>query len=257
MRADVELVRADNPSPYTLEGTNTWVLDRSPAYVVDPGPALDAHLDAVAAACAARGGCGGVVLTHEHPDHADGLDGLLRRVGADVAVGRGAQDGDALGPLVALATPGHAREHVAWACDDVVCTGDAVLGRGSVFLFPDRADALHAYLSALRRLAAMEPAALLPGHGPLVEDPQAKLAEIVAHRLARERRLVAALDRGARTVDALLDDAWSDAPAVLRAAATVTLAVHLDELERRGELPDGVERPEVAALAARHGAGAP
>jgi glyoxylase-like metal-dependent hydrolase (beta-lactamase superfamily II) len=86
---------------------------------------------------------------------------------------------------------------------------------------------------------------LLPGHGPPVTDAAAKLDEYVAHRLDRERRLLAALDAGRRTVDELLDDAWSDAPAQLRPAAAITLAAHLDKLAEDGRLPDGVERPEV------------
>jgi glyoxylase-like metal-dependent hydrolase (beta-lactamase superfamily II) len=104
---------------------------------------------------------------------------------------------------------------------------------------------LRAYLDALRELRALDLALLLPGHGPPVTDPAAKLEEYVAHRLDRERRLLEALDRGRRTVDELLDDAWSDAPPALRLPAAVTLAAHLDKLEEDGLLPDGVERPEV------------
>jgi hypothetical protein len=89
---------------------------------------------------------------------------------------------------------------------------------------------------------------ICPGHGPIVLDPAAKLDEYVAHRLARERRLVAALDDGLRTADELLDRAWSDAPSALRAAATVTLAAHLDKLDEEGRLPDGVERPQLSLL---------
>jgi glyoxylase-like metal-dependent hydrolase (beta-lactamase superfamily II) len=84
---------------------------------------------------------------------------------------------------------------------------------------------------------------LLPGHGPPVHDPAAKLDQYIAHRLDRERRLVAALDAGARTVDELLDQVWDDAPAALRPAAAVTLAAHLDKLADEGRLPTGVERP--------------
>jgi hypothetical protein len=89
---------------------------------------------------------------------------------------------------------------------------------------------------------------ICPGHGPIVLEPAAKLDEYVAHRLERERRLVAALDDGLRTADELLDRAWSDAPAALRAAATVTLAAHLDKLDEEGRLPDGVERPQLSLL---------
>jgi hypothetical protein len=87
---------------------------------------------------------------------------------------------------------------------------------------------------------------LCPGHGPLVLDPAAKLDEYVAHRLDRERRLEAALAEGLRSVEDLLDHVWSDAPSSLRAAATVTLAAHLDKLDEEGRLPAGVERPRTA-----------
>ena len=232
---DVAVVRADNPGPFTLTGTNTWLVGRDPCWVVDPGPALDEHLDAVAAEAGRRGGAGGIALTHHHDDHAGGLAGLRERLGLG--------DREALGPLVAVPTPGHTAGHRAFVADGVAFTGDAVLGAGSVFIVGD----LTPYLEALRRLRTMDLDLICPGHGPLVTDPAAKLEEYVAHRLDRERRLVAALDAGAQTVAAMLDAAWDDAPEILRPAAAVTLAAHLDKLEDEGRLPDGVERPAVPA----------
>jgi glyoxylase-like metal-dependent hydrolase (beta-lactamase superfamily II) len=125
---------------------------------------------------------------------------------------------------------------------DVGFTGDAVLGEGSVFIVPD-AGALAAYLDGLSRLRSRTLGVLCPGHGPVVYDVDGKLDQYVAHRLDRERRLLAALDAGMRSVDELLDAVWDDAPAVLRPAAAVTLAAHLDKLEDEGRLPVGVERP--------------
>lgn len=241
---DVELVRAENPGPFTLEGTNTWVLGRDPAWVIDPGPRLPAHVDAVAAAVAVRGGLGGIALTHDHADHTEAVPALRARCGAaPVAASRGAvdvalADGDAFGPLRVLATPGHAPDHLAFIAGAVGFTGDAVLGRGSVFIAPDPG-ALAGYLAALRRLRELALERLCPGHGPVVEDPAAKLGEYIAHRLERERRLVAALEAGARTEDELLDAVWDDAPAALRPAAAVTLRAHLDKLRDEGRLPSG------------------
>jgi glyoxylase-like metal-dependent hydrolase (beta-lactamase superfamily II) len=247
-------VRADNPGPFTLGGTNTWIIGSDPAWLVDPGPALDAHRDAIVAELERRGGLGGIALTHDHHDHADGVAAIRERfTGAPLAGGRGPvdvelRDGVRFGPLRAIATPGHAPDHFAFVCGRVALTGDAVLGEGSVFIAPDPG-ALSGYLEGLRRLRALDLDLLAPGHGPVVADPRAKLDEYVSHRLDRERRLVTALDGGARTVDELLDAVWSDAPALLRPAATVTLAAHLDKLDGEGRLPSGVERPGIDSLA--------
>jgi len=235
-------LRADNPSPYTLDGTNTWVLGRDPAWVVDPGPALDEHLDAVAAEVESRGGAGGIAVTHDHEDHAEGVPALRERLGgppvaaarfpADVVLA----DGDAFGPLRALAIPGHADDHLAFVAGDAAFTGDAVLGEGSVFVTGRLAE----YLAALERLRALRPALLCPGHGPPVWDPDAKLGEYLAHRAERERMLLAALEDGARGEDELLDAAWSDAPPALRPAAALTLRAHAGKLRDEGRLPADV-----------------
>jgi glyoxylase-like metal-dependent hydrolase (beta-lactamase superfamily II) len=252
---DVALVRADNPGPFTLEGTNTWLVGRDPCWVVDPGPALDAHVDAVMAQAATRGGIGGIALTHDHADHTAAVEELRRRAGAPpVAAARfsGADlriaDGERVGPLLAVATPGHAPDHLAYVAGRALFSGDAVLGRGSVFVWPDRG-ALRAYLAALERLAALDFAVICPGHGPVVLDPAAKLAEYLDHRRDRERRLLAGLEEGLRGIDELLDSAWSDVPQALRRAAAVTLAAHLDKLEEEGRLPPGVQRPDVGGAA--------
>jgi glyoxylase-like metal-dependent hydrolase (beta-lactamase superfamily II) len=222
----VTLVRADNPSPLTLSGTNTWVVER---WVIDPGPAIDAHLDAVAAAA---GGCEGIAITHDHADHVEGLEGLLARVGdVPVVSGRGgAADGDVAGPLRVLALPGHADDHLAFVAGRVGFTGDAVLGEGSVFVTAD----LAGYLDGLRRLRELDLAVLCPGHGDPVWDVPAKLDGYIEHRLDRERRLLAALERGLRTEDDLLDAAWDDAPAALRPFAAVSLRAHLEKLRAEG-----------------------
>ena len=249
---DVVGIRAANPGPLTLSGTNSWIVGRDPAWVVDPGPALGSHLAALAAELDRRDGLGGIALTHDHGDHGEAVNALRERCGgAPVAGGRGAVDvvlvpGGRFGPLEALATPGHSRDHFAFLLGDVAFTGDAVLGEGSVFVAPEPG-ALASYLDALRRLRARSPALICPGHGPLVTDPAARIDQYIAHRAEREQRLLAALAEGRRSVDELLDAAWSDAPPGLRFAASFTLAAHLDKLAGEGRLPDGVERPVVPA----------
>lgn len=242
---EVLRVRADNPGFLTLDGTNTWVLGRDPAWIVDPGPLDDAHLDVVARAVAGRGGCGGVALTHSHADHSDGARSLADRLGAplaamdfaaaDVRLG----DGETFGPLEAIHVPGHAPDHLCLRAGGVLCTGDAVLGAGSVFV----ADDMAGYIDALWRLSELPIEVILPGHGPVVRDPRAKLLEYITHRLDREGKLIDALAAGARTVEDLLDAAWDDVPPTLRPAAALTLSAHLGKLADEGRLPAGVERP--------------
>jgi glyoxylase-like metal-dependent hydrolase (beta-lactamase superfamily II) len=249
---DVGLVTADNPGPFTLEGTNTWLVGRDPCYVVDPGPLTEEHLERVLADARERGGIGGIALTHDHLDHCEAVAELRARAGgvpvaaaryadADVRLG----DGDAFGPLTAVATPGHAPDHLAFVAGGACFSGDAVLGHGSVFVAPTPG-ALRGYLAALERLRAMDLRVICPGHGPEVLDPAAKLDEYITHRRERERRLVEALDDGLCSADELVARVWSDAPAALGVAARLTLAAHLDKLAEEGRLPDGVERPDVA-----------
>jgi len=248
-RHDVALVRAANPGPFTLTGTNTWLIGRDPCWIVDPGPALEAHVEAVLGEARLRGGVGGIALTHDHGDHAGAAEllrecagrppvGAARWAGADAKL----RDGAGFGPLTVVATAGHAPDHLAFIAGALCFSGDAVLGEGSVFVAPDPG-AMGAYLAALRRLRALALTLLCPGHGPYVAEPSARLDSYLHHRLDRERRLVAALAAGLRGVDELLDRVWDDAPASLRAAATATLAAHLDKLEEEGLLPAGVQRP--------------
>jgi glyoxylase-like metal-dependent hydrolase (beta-lactamase superfamily II) len=249
---DVVGIRAANPGPFTLSGTNSWVVGRCPAWLIDPGPDLEQHLETLDQEIASRGGLGGVALTHDHPDHSQALERLRARHPELRLAGAGGQaevklsDGSSFGPLAALATPGHAPDHLSYLLDRVAFTGDAVLGEGSVFVSP-YPGALSEYLEGLQRLRRYPLDFLCPGHGPIVRDPAGKLDEYLAHRLDRERRLVSALERGRRSAEELLDDVWSDVPSELRPAAAWTLAAHLDRLSEQGRLPAGVERPALSA----------
>ena len=204
--------------------------------MVDPGPGDKGHLDAVLAA--AGGEIEGIVLTHSHQDHSEGAEPLAQRAGGVEVVYPG--EGDEVGPFTALATPGHAPDHVCLLLGRTCFTGDTVLGYGSVFIPPGEGS-MSAYLNSLRRLSELELQVLCPGHGPYVWDPGAKLDEYIGHRLDRERALVAALEAGARTEEELLDRAWADAPADLRPAAGLTLRAHLEKLAEEDRLPEGVD----------------
>ena len=237
-------IRAANPGPLTLTGTNTWIYGRDPAWLIDPGPALREHLDAISEELDARGGLGAVLLTHDHLDHAEAAPEIIRRFSpVPLAAARGTagtllEDGSRVGPFEVVAAPGHAPDHLAFIAGDLAFTGDAVLGEGSVFITGQPA----AYLGALRVLQAMRLSVIAPGHGPVVLRPDLKLSEYIEHRLARETALVTALAEGKRTNVELLDAVWSDVPAELRPAAALTLAAHLEKLAEEGRLPEGVWR---------------
>lgn len=242
---DIAGIRAANPGPFTLSGTNSWIVGRDPAWLVDPGPALPEHVAALAEEAQARGGLAGIALTHDHGDHSEALALLHARFPhAPIAAARGEvdqllADGGTFGPLEAIAVPGHAPDHLVFVAGAAALTGDAVLGEGSVFITGQLQD----YLEGLQRLRGRELAVLCPGHGPLIDDPRAKLDEYIEHRVERERRLVEAIGAGHRGVEQLLDEVWDDAPTPLRPAAALTLAAHLDKLAAEGRLPPDLERP--------------
>jgi glyoxylase-like metal-dependent hydrolase (beta-lactamase superfamily II) len=217
-------VRAPNASVMTLDGTNSYVVS---GWVVDPGPSIRSHVDAIREA--ADGGIEGVVLTHSHADHAEAAE----EFGVPVVL---PTDSSTVGPFTAIATPGHSADSVCLLFERVCFTGDTVLGEGSVFIAPGEGS-LSSYLESLRRLRSLDLEALCPGHGPVVWDPAAKLDEYISHRLDRERRLLDALDSGLRSEDELLSAAWPEVPASLRPAAALTLAAHMEKLRSEGRLP--------------------
>ena len=231
MPDDIERLTAPNPSPMTLDGTNTYVVGRDPAVVIDPGPDDAGHIEAVREAAAARGGIGTVLLTHGHGDHSDGVDAL----GIEPAR---IEDGVTVAGLRAIATPGHAADHFCFVRDRACFTGDLILGVGSTIVGPrETGGSLLDYMHSLELLQGLDLDVLYPGHGPEIHDPEAKIAEYLKHRMMRERRLVAALDRGERSRAALLAEVWDDVPDQLRGPAAIAMEAHLEKLQDEGRLP--------------------
>ena len=242
---DVECLTAPNPGPMTLEGTNTYLVGRDPAIVIDPGPADEGHIEAVRAAAQERGGIGEVLLTHAHGDHSDGVE-LLGVEPTEIG------GGESTAGIAAIATPGHAADHLCFvlapggpvtpdANGSICFAGDLILGEGSTIVPPAKqGGSLAYYMDSLRKLAELDLELIYPGHGPTITDPAAKIAEYIEHREARERRLVEALDRGERSRMALLDQVWDDVPSELRPMAAFAMQAHLDKLEAEGRLPDGL-----------------
>jgi glyoxylase-like metal-dependent hydrolase (beta-lactamase superfamily II) len=228
---DVDRLTAPNPGPMTLEGTNTYLVGRDPAVVIDPGPDDAGHLEAVRQSADGRGGIGTVLLTHSHGDHSEGAKAL----GIEPAV---LEDDTQIAGLTAIATPGHAADHFCFLLDRACFTGDLILGEGSTIVGPrDMGGSLADYMRSLERLRQLDLEVLYPGHGPEVTDPEAKIAEYVEHRMMRERRLIAALERGERSQAALLAEVWDDVPEHLRGAAQIAMQAHLEKLEDEGRLP--------------------
>ena len=262
---EIERIVAPNPGPMTHEGTNTYLYGSDPCVVIDPGPDDAGHVEAVRAAGEERGGIDLILLTHSHADHAAGAPPLAAAVsghaggpGSFVAAVSGGGDASAVGdesgtgsarlPVIlpgdgeehgglrALATPGHAADHVCFLTADGVCfSGDLVLGEGSTFVPPD-GGSLASYMESLALLQSREIELMCPGHGPWITDPAAKLAEYVEHREMRERRLLAALERGERSREALLAEVWDDAPTEMRPAAALVMEAHLQKLAAEGRL---------------------
>jgi glyoxylase-like metal-dependent hydrolase (beta-lactamase superfamily II) len=236
-------VLAPNPSVATLEGTNTWVVGDDPTIVIDPGPAIDEHLDEVARAA---GRVAHVLVTHDHEDHAAGAVAFARLVGADVTAWRVPEAGklhDGQGftaggvELIAMHTPGHSADHVVFsdAGSGALFTGDAVLGRGSSFIDAPDGD-LAKYLSSLRRMLERDPRTIYPGHGPVVLDAKAKLREYLEHRAEREEQIIAGLAAGDRTVDALVERIYAEHPPDVQELAARSVTAHLQKLETEGRV---------------------
>lgn len=237
-------IRAENPSPLTLDGTNTYVIGRRQVIIVDPGPDMPAHADAVAAAVGDAEVLA-VVPTHGHPDHAAGAATLARRLRAPVlsvaarSLGEGTELATDAGTLSVLATPGHTPDHVAlhWAERRAVFCGDLMLGGQDTALVAPPEGNLSAYLGSLARLRALEPRVIYPAHGPAFHAPAAAIRRYVEHREERQAQVLAALAPGPATPDQLLERVYGPTlDAALRPAARGALEAYLTYLEKQGRV---------------------
>ncbi len=237
----------------TGPGTNTYLFGEQEIAVVDPGPAVAEHLDAIVDYAGAP--IRWILATHTHPDHSPGVAPLAERTGAEV-LGRPAPegshqdpsfeptrilgDGDALVTgefrLEAIHTPGHASNHLCYrhAPSNWVVTGDHVIDGSTVVIDPPDGN-MRDYLTSLETLKCSGPDALLPGHGDRIDDPERVIEWIIAHRLEREAKVAAALssDPGS-TIQALVVQVYAEVPATLHGLAERSLLAHLEKLVADG-----------------------
>jgi glyoxylase-like metal-dependent hydrolase (beta-lactamase superfamily II) len=236
-------VLAPNPSVYTLEGTNTWIVGIDPAVVIDPGPDIASHLEDVARV---SGRVGAILLTHHHEDHATGAAAFAETTGAPVVsfAGEAAAHlrdeqkltfGDLT--LIAFHVPGHTTDSAAFVEPEsrALFTGDTVLGRGTSFIDPPEGD-VAAYLRSLRRLRELDAAVIYPGHGPAVFHVSDKLDEYLHHRVERERQVLSALGEEQRTGEELVPSIYADYPQEAWPLAARSVLAHLLKLETEGRV---------------------
>ncbi|SDN06550.1 MBL fold metallo-hydrolase [Actinacidiphila guanduensis] len=248
-------VLAPNPSPMTLDGTNTWILsepDSALAVVVDPGPLDEGHLARVVAAAEEQGKrIALTLLTHGHPDHAEGaarfaeltrtpvraLDPALRLGEEGLAEGDTVTTGGL--ELHVVPTPGHTSDSLCFhlPADRAVLTGDTVLGRGTtVVAHPD--GRLGDYLDSLRRLQSLtteaDVATVLPGHGPVLDDARGAVEFYLAHRAHRLAQVETAVESGLRTPAEVVAHVYADVDRAVWPAAELSVRAQLDYLREHG-----------------------
>lgn len=250
----VTLVRAPNPSAMTLSGTNSYLLDcgNGDALVIDPGPAIDRHVQAlIDAADTGALTIRAIALTHGHPDHASAAAGLAAATGARIyahprsRAGRNADlplEGKLRVGSTALYTidaPGHTFDHVVFYLpgERSLFTGDVILGEGTAVIAPP-GGAMRPYQRTLQRLADEfgGARAIYPGHGPVVSDARAKIVEYIAHRQSREAQILDALRAGPLTIPDLVRRIYGTERHVLWPAMARQILAHLVALEGDGRV---------------------
>lgn len=284
----IRCLLAPNPSPMTGPGTNTFLLGEGEVAVIDPGPDDPAHLRAILGALGPGERIAAILVTHPHLDHSALVPALARETGAgvfgfgpagsgrsarlralaagDPGSGEGADSGFrpdrrlSGGEVLALpgmalrvvATPGHMAEHLAFGWGEVLFVGDLVMAWAPSLIAPPDGD-MGDYLASLAHVAAGPWRRLLPAHGAPVEAPRIRIAELVAHRHAREAQVLAALAAGPATPDGIAARVYPDIAPALRAAARRSAFAHLVDLAGRG-IVEADPRPALHATFRLRGA---
>jgi glyoxylase-like metal-dependent hydrolase (beta-lactamase superfamily II) len=258
----VQRLRAPNSGPLTLTGTNSYLVGGGggrEVIVIDPGPNLPDHLEALVAASEK---ISLIVVTHGHPDHYPGAVRLHEMTNAPVAAYQDAtfpydlplKDGQHLrtsdATLISIHTPGHSPDHLCFYLEeeDALFTGDLILGIGTVIIAPPKGN-MTDYLHSLHKLEQdwRDAKVIYSGHGPEINKPNAKILEYIHHRKDREKQLLMALQAGATTVPEMVEQIYQDVDKRLWPAAARQVMAYLIMLEQQGYLEVGEERPPTVA----------
>jgi len=257
LEAGIARVLAHNPSAFTFTGTQTYLVGEAEVAVIDPGPASEAHLDALEAAIAGRP-VTAILCTHTHRDHSPASRHLADRTGAPIVgcaplsiEGTGLEagfdqdyspdrilgDGESVAvdgrELIAVATPGHTSNHLCFAYGDALFSGDHVMGWSTTVVVPPDGD-MAEYMASLAKLRSREDRILYPAHGPAVTNPAQYLRHLIGHRMQREKQILRIVGEGPRTVPEIVALAYPGLDPRLVLAAGGSVTAHLVDLERRG-----------------------
>lgn len=259
LEAGIGRVLAHNPSAFTYYGTQTYLIGEREVAVIDPGPDLPEHLDALEAAIAGRP-VRAIVCTHTHRDHSPASRPLSERTGApiigcaplaletvgpradaafdgDYAPERVLADGEELQldgePLTVVATPGHTSNHLCFAYQGALFTGDHVMGWSTTVVVPPDGD-MAAYMQSLDRLRQREDRIYYPAHGPPVTKPQQYVRSLIGHRMQREKQILKLVGERPRDIPDIVVHAYPGLDSRLVIAAGGSVLAHLLDLQRRG-----------------------
>ena len=241
-------LNANNPGAMTGRGNNTWLIDGAEPTLIDAGVGDAAHIDAIANALGGRA-LVRVLVTHGHSDHASGVPSLrerwpnLQACKFQVSVEPGwislddeqnMRAGDS--QFAVIHTPGHALDHVCfWNLETRELYAGDLVAKGTTVMIPaGRGGGLRAYLDSLRRVAALVPQRILPGHGPVIDNPAELIAEFIAHREMREAQVRSCLERGIRDVSPMVAEIYPGLDERLIPAARATIEAHLEKLREDG-----------------------
>ena len=250
-------VLAHNPSAFTYYGTQTYLLGDDSVAVIDPGPDLPDHVDALIAAIGGRP-VSSILVTHTHRDHSPAAAPLAKATGApvigcaplmmegtgleagfdpDYAPDRVLTDGDEIAvageALTAVATPGHTSNHLCFAWRGALFTGDHVMGWSTTVVVPPDGD-MAQYMASLDKLRGRDDTVYYPAHGPAVTNPQQYVRHLIGHRMQRETQIARLVGERPRDIPDIVANAYPGLDPRLVTAAGASVLAHLLDLERRG-----------------------